>query len=677
MRPRENKKSTSHPYTMKIERTIVDKLGLQMYDKASAVVAELIANSYDADAEDVVVKIPLGKALAVQKDGVVEQKDYIIEVQDNGHGMTPEEAREFYLKVGIDRRKNPGQGSKSREKKRDVMGHKGIGKLAPFGICHTIEVRSAGGEKTQKGYQVAHFELDYDKIIGQTESKSDEDYHPTPLSDDETFDKKRGTRVILKNFNVKLVPGDKTFQRQLAARFGLELPDFRITVIDIKHDKPVPPFQVGRLHIPLMKGTKIIVDNRPVKVDEREYAVTGWVGMAKHPYQNVEMAGIRIYARGKIVSGTRDFGIPSGFAGEYVARSYLVGEIHADWLDDEEDLIQTHRQDILWSSDLGVALATWGQKLVKEVAKRGREPRREKVKSLFMEVSQLREKAKHRFPDSELQETAIEVGAKIGQFASEEELTDQDYVDDLSELILTIAPHKLLIDTFKKINEMAIDGKVAVVDLLKLFKTTEIAHLASYGQIVAEKLKTIDVFKATIRQPDTSESELQQILERAPWLINPRWELTAANLTLKRFQEAFESWYKKTSGEEITTSTRIRHETKKPDFIFLHRENKIIVVEIKPPKHTFDDTDWERLQRYHDAILAFLEKNRTFKDLFPYGHQVILVRDSEKVSPTVEKALTSLVDKEYLVKYTWEELLDNAERDHESFLTARDILGSP
>jgi len=35
---------------MTISRTTVDKLGIKMYDKAAAVVAELVANSYDADA---------------------------------------------------------------------------------------------------------------------------------------------------------------------------------------------------------------------------------------------------------------------------------------------------------------------------------------------------------------------------------------------------------------------------------------------------------------------------------------------------------------------------------------------------------------------------------------------------------------------------------------------------
>ena len=40
-------------YELKISRLTVDKLGVKLDDKASAVVAELIANSYDADATEV------------------------------------------------------------------------------------------------------------------------------------------------------------------------------------------------------------------------------------------------------------------------------------------------------------------------------------------------------------------------------------------------------------------------------------------------------------------------------------------------------------------------------------------------------------------------------------------------------------------------------------------------
>src|SRR5947209_16181831 len=140
--PNSSSTDSIRPYEMRISRLTIDKLGVKLYDKASAVVAELIANSYDADAENVKVKIPLSTRLAIKgSDGKIEERGYVIEVEDDGHGMTPDEAIDEYLKVGRDRRRD-GK-SRSRGKLRPVMGRKGIGKLAPFGICKRIEVLSA------------------------------------------------------------------------------------------------------------------------------------------------------------------------------------------------------------------------------------------------------------------------------------------------------------------------------------------------------------------------------------------------------------------------------------------------------------------------------------------------------------------------------------------------------
>ena len=52
-------------YTMRISRTTIDKLGIKLYDKVSAAVAELIANAYDADAENVTVTLPLNRWLTL------------------------------------------------------------------------------------------------------------------------------------------------------------------------------------------------------------------------------------------------------------------------------------------------------------------------------------------------------------------------------------------------------------------------------------------------------------------------------------------------------------------------------------------------------------------------------------------------------------------------------------
>ncbi|MGH7427514.1 MAG: ATP-binding protein, partial [Candidatus Methylomirabilaceae bacterium] len=125
---------------------------MKLYDRVSAVVAELIANSYDADAENVTVRLPLDTLLAKADQG---RAAHVIEVVDDGHGMTPDEVIDEYLKVGRDRRKAKAGGNVSRKKGRPVMGRKGIGKLAPFGICERIEVLSSGGPKTPKGHLTA------------------------------------------------------------------------------------------------------------------------------------------------------------------------------------------------------------------------------------------------------------------------------------------------------------------------------------------------------------------------------------------------------------------------------------------------------------------------------------------------------------------------------------------
>ena len=70
---------SSSPYVMKISRLTVDKLGVRLYDKVSAVIAELVANSYDADATEVLVKAPMGKLLATKHGDEIIDSGYFIE----------------------------------------------------------------------------------------------------------------------------------------------------------------------------------------------------------------------------------------------------------------------------------------------------------------------------------------------------------------------------------------------------------------------------------------------------------------------------------------------------------------------------------------------------------------------------------------------------------------------
>lgn len=232
-------------YSLRISRLTVDKLGVKLYDKVSAVVAELVANGYDADATDVIVELPLGTSLTVADGNGTgyRDNDYKVIVRDNGHGMTPVEAQRDYLQVGRDRRIHADQGARSREQGRPVMGRKGIGKLAPFGICHLIEVMSSGGVRSAEGYVTSHFFLDFNAIV----SEDNDAAVPLAVGDqDGTYSQERGTTITLSGFQPKRVPVKDVFMRQLARRFALTQGDFRVSVLDLRTDnsEEMPAFSV-------------------------------------------------------------------------------------------------------------------------------------------------------------------------------------------------------------------------------------------------------------------------------------------------------------------------------------------------------------------------------------------------------------------------------------------------
>jgi histidine kinase/DNA gyrase B/HSP90-like ATPase len=660
------------PYVMRISRLTVDKLGVKLYDKVSAAVAELVANAYDADAEKVVVRLPLNSVLAAKNDqGDISDEGYTIEVIDNGHGMTPDEANDFYLQVGRDRRKHDEQGSKSREKHRPVMGRKGIGKLAPFGICQRIEVMSAGGTKTPKGYTVTHFYMDFDKIVADTDEPVQLDSGPL----DRKYEPERGTTIRLSRFLPKRVPDSETFHRQLATRFIFARPDFEIFVEDSRDPKNNPPRKVNPFDIPLLDGTRVDLSAKPVMSDDGEsLPVSGWLGLAKEAYQNEEMMGVRIYARNKIVATTRDFEQPAGYTGEYTMRSYLVGEVYADWLDsdDGEDLVRTDRQGIIWDSDFGRALRSWGSQQIKEIGKASKKPRRQRTSAIFLERSGIAELAKEKFRDDEIIKVAVDLAERIGAFAAEDELEDSDYVSDLSDVILAVAPHKALIEAYQEFHRLATNSATAATldSLLDLFSKTRAAEMASYSQIAVERVRAIHELEKIVHS-NADESQFQQLIARAPWLIEPTWSVITKNQALKTFKTEFEAFWKKRSGTDV--SFAIGFDTKRPDFTLVNIGKVLHIVEIKKAGHNFDDNDFRRLINYVYAFREFFEQNGMLGSEFSQGWRIEIVADGVSLADLPNKTSYESLAKEGVIsRISWTDFLIRAKIANEQFLEISD-----
>ena len=125
---------------MSFDPQTIEHLGVKMYSQIPHAVAELIANSYDADAGDVKVKLyDMGN-------------DKRIEVVDDGVGMDFDEINEKFLRIGRNRRNDGADRSPSGNRK--VTGKKGLGKLALFGIGDVIEVitvKKGSGKKITFG----------------------------------------------------------------------------------------------------------------------------------------------------------------------------------------------------------------------------------------------------------------------------------------------------------------------------------------------------------------------------------------------------------------------------------------------------------------------------------------------------------------------------------------------
>lgn len=639
-------KSTER-YTMRISRLTVDKLGIKLYDRVAAVLAELIANSYDADAENVVVTLPWAVTLdATSSETIV--------VSDDGHGMTTEEVNDFYLKIGADRRRRV-NGDISREHHRPVMGRKGIGKLAPFGICKTIEVWTAGGEKTEKGFPVSHLILQLDDVL----EESEHEYHPNPGPEDETWSQNSGTTITLKGFSRKRVPKKDDLDRQLGARFGLEQEKWSVLVQDSNSSEN---FVLGDLKVDVLDGTSINVGNRPVIIGNEAFPVTGFVAYSKNPYKDEAMAGVRIFARGKLVSQTRDFGIGAGFTGEYKLRSYLVGAIHAEWLDEADDLVRSDRQDIIWNSERGEALSRWGQELLRDLAKSGEESVGKKTWDDFLEKSHLDDRLKNSAPHDEQFRKSVKEAAKLLLDKKDREaLDDPEHVERVVQLALSLGPHQQLLSALREASSGSATTLGTVVDL---FEQARIAEMYSLGQVASQRVDVLARLEALVSDGATLEDSLQKLIEASPWILAPEWTPLGMNESLERVRASFVAWYKKQYNEELVTSA-IGNPRREPDFVLLNDAGVLWIVEIKRMDYHLTDEEYSRALNYLDRLEEFLDANQAIGRQFPIRRLTFVVDHLDKLKGTSTSSLKNDVRIDHR---TWHDLVDSTKRAHKDFL---------
>lgn len=695
MDPQNRELSKPFDYSMRISRLTVDKLGVKLYDKVSAVIAELIANAYDADATEVTVSAPMGEFLASRAGGTLKDKGFEVKIVDNGCGMTPQQVQDFFLVVGAERRNDRNRGNQSPRFKRKVMGRKGVGKLAPFGICKTIEVISAGGDlvsadsgdNSDSGHLTSHIILNYDDIVALS-NEPDDRYRPTSGEQDQLLSDKPGTTIILKNFEKRQVPDIATLDRQLAQRFGLESEHWQIQLYDNTNCDPTL-VTVGQFTIDTMPNTRITfrsdsnnsayypggeVEPKQAGFDHngRFYPLSGWIAYSKVPYKDELMAGVRIYCRGKIAAQTSIFNQRAGFTGEHNIRSYLVGELHADWLDEDEDLIQTDRRDILWSDELAAAFEDWGRKIVKRIGTLSRDPLRKATLQLFLETGDVETRILDAYPADDhqtIREHAKDVARSFGRAISRGEAEDPIVVNELVDLSITLAPHATLSSMMKKAVDEAGGPLSALTSFLRMAR---LAELSSFGQIAKDRLKVLERLEFLKDDQDTNENDLQRLIAEAPWLINPEWAPVTANQSFSSLRKELEKYYENQTGQPILLDN-FEQSQNRPDFVLSSQENTVQIIEIKRPGHKLTNDEMERIDKYYKTMTKFLNDpaHKEFRKSFVDCH-ITLVCDRIGLTDLAETAFNGYLGNEEkmgkLTHMSWAVFLLKTRHVHQDFL---------
>jgi hypothetical protein len=159
------------------DSALLRELGERLVGQPHIALAELIKNSYDADAT--VCEI------ALEHDSIT--------VTDNGHGMTRSEFLDHWMTIGT---RNKQERNTSRDFGRSVTGSKGVGRLSAQFLAHDLEIVTA--PKVGRAEQL-RATVDWDEAVEAgllTEARAFYRIEPRTIVFPEAS--QHGTRVVMK-----------------------------------------------------------------------------------------------------------------------------------------------------------------------------------------------------------------------------------------------------------------------------------------------------------------------------------------------------------------------------------------------------------------------------------------------------------------------------------------------
>ena len=566
---------SKQPYQMEFDVATIKHLGLQMYLTLPPVIGELVANAWDANATKVDITIP---------DEPIDETASEIIISDNGVGMSDMDVREKYLIIGRDRREKEESDKTLPPHERKIMGRKGIGKFSAFGIAKEIVVESV------KNGDVSHFRMNYDTLLAEANHR--EILFP-PLSPTGTVSE--GTKITLKHitkFKNRRISID-TIRRGLARRFAVigETHDFEVII----NGTPISVEErdLKRLLAKDMNGEPYLWEYDTVEIEEGTgWTVSGWIGALERTTQNIDgiNRGIALMARGKLVQEPFVF---DAVVGQQYALSYLIGELHVEFVDEGEDTISTARNSLVWDTEANTALKEWGKKEIKKTAREWSKKRSKDKEQKLLENElyvKFREQA-----EATGNKRALKLADQlIRQVITKNPVADTEELEPLIQNCLDF----LEFDAFWEIAEELTETAFEDIDtLLNLFREWEIVEAKEMARVTKGRITTIEKLQELIENNALEVPTLHNFLKEFPWVIDPRWTLVADEVT-----------YSQLLRDKFPEDSTVPEENKRIDFLCVREGTHLVVVEIKRPKSRASRKELEQIEEYVITMRDYIQQ---------------------------------------------------------------------
>jgi uncharacterized protein (TIGR02391 family) len=311
---------------MSYDPNTIEHLGVRMYSTLPPVLAELIANSYDADADEVSIDL---------QDNWTEKA---IVITDDGNGMSFEDINTKFLRIGRNRRDQ--EGDVLTKKGRKVIGKKGLWKLSFFWISHEVEIT------TVKDGLRNSFVMTWEEILSAWKANTQEDYAPTIKEKNVTCEYVNGTRLVLKKIQRESAFEVEGLMDSISKMFIVD-EDFKIAVQFNSGEKVYITDERKYEWLDAEITWRVPEDLGDFRSDFPHFSeIKGYLIAGKSPIPpKTNMRGITLFSRKKLVN------LPEYFSDSTSSHffSYLTGWLSVDFIDELGlDVIGTNRQTLNW-----------------------------------------------------------------------------------------------------------------------------------------------------------------------------------------------------------------------------------------------------------------------------------------------------------------------------------------